>query len=41
MAALLHDVSVIKHSDLIAEPTGGKPVTDINGGFISNYLIKI
>lgn len=40
MVALLHDLSVIKHIDFIAEPTRGKPMTDINGIFIANNFVK-
>lgn len=41
MAALLHNLTAVKHGDLIAEPAGGKPVADINGGFVPDDLIKV
>jgi len=41
MTALLHDSTVIKNCDFVAEPAGGKSVADVNCGLVSDNLIEI
>ena len=41
MAALLDDLSFVKHGNLVTEFTGGQPVGDIDRGLIACDLIEL
>ena len=41
MGALLDDLAVVEHGDLITELAGGQPVADINCSLIARDLVEL
>ena len=40
MAAALHDLPLIEHDNLVAEPAGGKAVADIHRRTVPNHTVE-
>ena len=41
MSALLDDFTLVEHCDLVAELTGRKSVTDVDGRFVTGDVIEL